>query len=153
MEQVTRGKIISYIDTVKQEFFQRFGLELECIYDTSKATIADTPNLDELKLIANTLLSGYFLVNKEEGIESKSRQNELVVCRQLFCYLAMKYGYNAAVTARHIGFDRTTALHNYQTADRLLEVKDKILCDAYMQMMLKINALMRSKRKNQGHAA
>jgi hypothetical protein len=156
--ETTAGRIVSYLGKVKKEFFDLFGLELECLYDTSKVLIADTPNMDEIELCCNIVLRkvGENILTRSQlndGIRSKCRNEHIVTCRYMFYYLCKRYGYSPSLFGKHIDFDRTSAFIGANTTSDRLRMNDKFTRDVHKSTVHQIHLFMAAKQKNQGHAA
>ena len=60
-----------------------------------------------------------------EQIVGKSRRKEIVIARQMFCYLARQYGWlNDTQIGKTIGHDRVTVIHSSKVVETMIEVRN-----------------------------
>lgn len=81
-------------------------------------------SLDNLKEIVNAYRSEKAIKN-DWTLESKDRHTDVVMLRQIFCYIAKKIGYYLKSIGAVIGNrDHTTVIHSVNVVTNMLSIKD-----------------------------
>lgn len=151
--EVSIATINCRIDEVKQEFKDKFDLEVEVVFHR-KNHIKDCPNLDELETCANIVLKARTGSEfPDKGIRSKSRETEVISCRHIFNYLAYSYGYKLSAVGRFMDLDHATIISSKMRAAKLMEAKDAIVMTTYRAILSEINQFMAHKLNKEGNGS
>ena len=109
------------VDEFQQNFYDKVGFMPTVIINRHEDKVVQKViSLDDLKKIVDSHLPGKFETNGWT-LESKYRYREVVMLRQIFCYIAKKQGYNLKAIGEKLGNrDHTTVIHSVRTASDLL---------------------------------
>ena len=109
------------VDEFQQNFYDKVGFMPTVIINREKEKIVQNAlSLDDLKKIVDSHIPEKFK-NMGCTLESKHRYREIVMLRQIFCYIAKKQGYNLNPIGEKLGNrDHTTVIHSVRTASDLL---------------------------------
>lgn len=129
------------IEVFKKEFFVRFGVRLNVYFAMSSNKNLPSVRLTDLYQTCNEVLfemypTRYVLtdkkkVNVSEGLLTKSRIRELAIIRQVYFYFARELGYGCHESARLLDMNHSTAIHSSKVILNGLEMKDKLITEAY----------------------
>jgi chromosomal replication initiation ATPase DnaA len=109
------------VDEFQQNFYNKVGFRPVVIINREKEKVVQNAlSLDDLKKIVDSHIPEKFK-NMGCTLESKHRYREIVMLRQIFCYIAKKQGYNLNPIGEKLGNrDHTTVIHSVRTASDLL---------------------------------
>ncbi len=150
------------IEEYKKDFHNRFGFTINIYFQTR--TLDNIPqislqeiydNIEEYlyQLYTNKLVPGsYGKVPIPNGLKTKSRVQGLRVLRQIFCNIALEFGYSSTEIARFIDIDHATVLHSKNVINELLETKDRqvteLYCHVKSNLAIKYGEIKRNQEQN-----
>jgi len=119
------------VDEFQQNFYDKVGFRPVVIINREKDKIVQNAlSLDNIKKIVDSHIPEKFK-NMGCSLESKHRYREVVILRQIFCYIAKRQGYNLNPIGEKLGNrDHTTVIHSVRTATDLLAT-DPIFISIY----------------------
>jgi chromosomal replication initiation ATPase DnaA len=119
------------VDEFQQNFYDKVGFRPVVIINREEEKVVQKVlSLDDLKEIVDSHLPEKFKTNGWT-LESGYRYREVVMLRQIFCYIAKKQGYNLKPIGEKLGNrDHTTVIHSVRTASNLLAT-DPIFISVY----------------------
>jgi chromosomal replication initiation ATPase DnaA len=119
------------VDEFQQNFYDKVGFRPVVIINREKDKIVQNAlSLDNIKKIVDSHIPEKFK-NMGCSLESKHRYREVVILRQIFCYIAKRQGYNLNPIGEKLGNrDHTTVIHSVKTATDLLAT-DPIFISIY----------------------
>jgi hypothetical protein len=119
------------VDEFQQNFYDKVGFRPVVIINREKDKIVQNAlSLDNIKKIVDSHIPEKFK-NMGCSLESKHRYREIVMLRQIFCYIAKRQGYNLNPIGEKLGNrDHTTVIHSVRTATDLLAT-DPIFISIY----------------------
>lgn len=153
--EITAAAVEYRIEEVKNEFMQRYNLEVGVIiYNKEILMIEEHPTLAELEDLVNIILKSILKHDcPENGIRVKSRERIVVTCRHIFNFIALRYGYTCSSIGRFIDQDHATVLHSKMKVRDLLDSNDEIIMPIYKDVSNEINQFMHHKKsKNESDA-
>lgn len=117
-EEMIIKKLVSEF---QESFYEKVGfMPVVIINRNEEGIVQKVIQLSELEEIVNTYLPEKFK-EKSWTLQSNCRKREVVVLRQIFCYIARKQGYKLTVIGDKLGKrDHTTVIHSVTTASNLL---------------------------------
>ena len=129
------------VEQFKREFESRYGFKLTIHFKTksfeSLPPLSLQEILDEIESLLDTeypdkkIKSSYGTVNLTNGIRTKTRLYQIVLLRQIFCYIAHELGYTSVEIGRFLHKDHATVLHSVKTLKIALDLKVKSVTNKY----------------------
>jgi hypothetical protein len=131
-EEVITAEALLEMGKFQRMMFQRFkmycAISIKGRAIPSKSFVPEAPvsslwmsivrialELDQLDLIRNL----------------RTRRRDVLVYRQIFCYIAREKGYSYSSIGRQIQKDHATCIHSYRLVSDMLEVRDPITKSIY----------------------
>lgn len=129
------------IEKFRKEFESKYGFKLVIHFKTksfeSLPPLSLQEILDEIESLLDTeypdkqIKSSYGIVNITNGIRTNTRVYQIVLLRQIFCYIAHELGYTSVEIGRFIHKDHATVLHSIKTLKIALDLKVKSVMGKY----------------------
>lgn len=130
--EVITSEALIEMGKFQRMMFQRFklycGISIRNYVIPSKAFVPDTP-------ITNLWMSVVKIAFEHDKLDLirtlGRRQREVLVYRQVYCYIAREKGYSYASIGRQIQKDHATCIHSHRLVSDLLETKDPLTKGIY----------------------
>lgn len=108
------------IEEFRDKFEKKYGFGLYIHIRNSKLINMPPVSLEDILEETNRMLydlhptrvikSSYGIVNVPNGIKSQTRIHEVVVMRQIFCYIALEFGYGFTEIGRFLNMNHSTII-------------------------------------------
>jgi len=129
------------IEEFKNAFEKEYGFGLTIYIRNSKYVELPPINLGEILDETNRILfelypskiidCSYGKVAIKDGIKSNTRIHELVVMRQIFCYIALEFGYTYTEIGRFLQMNHSTIIAAKKSLDSSFETNYRNALDKY----------------------
>lgn len=129
------------LEKFKCEFEKKYGFLLTIYMSNNRIKeiprLGLTELLDELNLTLNERHpSGYVNasfgnVQLTHGIKTKTRARDVVIMRQLFCYISRELGYSTVGIGKFLGKDHATVIHGVKAIKDCLETNHAPVVELY----------------------
>jgi hypothetical protein len=136
------------IEEFKSEFEKKYGLGLMIYIRNSKyvniPSVSLSDILEETDKVLFTLHPSkivhcsYGKVNIQRGITTPSRIHEVVVMRQIFCYIALELGYSFTEIGRFLSMNHSTIIAAKKSLDISFKTNHNGASDKYQAVRTNI---------------
>jgi hypothetical protein len=113
-EKEKKAKV--FVASFRKEFFRRFGATPKVEYTFSKIP------LEDIELACSGVLNRIGLQHYEEGIRTSIKDPNSKLCRQIFYYLAQKFGHEGVRAARFLKQSGPLAGYSANKIEQLLKL-------------------------------
>jgi len=134
--EVITSEALIEMGKFQKMMFQRFklycGVSLRNYVIPSKAFVPDAP-------ISNLWMSIVKIAFEQDGLDLirtiHRRHREILVYRQIYCYIAREKGYSYLSIGKQIHKDHSTCIHAYRLVSDLLKIKDPLTKEIYNKVI------------------
>lgn len=129
------------IEEFRKEFEKKYGFSLMIYIRNSKYVDLPPVSLSDILDEADRMLfdlhptkiisCSYGKVNVEKGIRSNTRIHEVVVIRQIFCFIALEFGYTYTEIGRFLEMNHSTIIAAKKSLESSFETNYHGALDKY----------------------
>lgn len=130
-KKIKNKELAKDIQFFKDHCLIKFGYNITI--KAKKVEKESKKDINELIITFNELIEvnkSYFKC-KNPRLEMKNRERELILYRQIYYYIAFKWGYTKSKIGVLVGQDHTTVVHGINQLRNKIQIKDKLITNKF----------------------